>query len=700
MVQTVTAPSHGILPAPVTRAYGMLLFLLLAAHAGVAIWAIAHTHETPWYYFRFEGYVRVALGSLAAFGAAFAFAGAYTRAIAWNGAILAASALLTPAVSLLVAATLLNAYVVGERVLRGRAFARSPGSHATISILVGVSFWIGVVSIAAPLRVHFSYVYATALIAPLLVYWRSTAKALQFAGRQLVTPGGDVGVTERCWIAILMTVVVLHLFLVAKPEAGYDAMAMHLQLAKLMAHGHSWPFDVSRYVWAVMPLGADWAFTGAYILGGEGAARLLNFCFAAILGAVMYQIIRMKGRREIALASVCMFASVPLAYLETSTLHVESLWTAFLLGTLLLALDGTRDEPASTWSALMLLAAGALQCKVIGVIWVVPLLAYAAYRVWRQRLYRQWTAREYVVMAVAVTFAVWPYGNAWMRTGNPVFPFMNALFQSPLFDSATSFNNVLYNAPVRPWSLYEMLWSSGRFIEGFNGAAGFHWLLLYPLIALAYVRWRAPAQWFALALAAIFFVGVYSQQSYLRYLFPFFALIAVIGGWAISGIPDGRATRVVILLVGFVFCAVHLRFIYTANWSNLTLCTGCAFDDAARRDYMAKYAPDRLAVEYLDSALPAARVGFFNLGGSPAGFVGYSRAGNWHDQETFWALANAESAGDVIALAKKFRLTHIVYRDPPHEAENRAMFDFRSRYTEPLWRANGIVVARIEHLPE
>jgi hypothetical protein len=115
---------------------------------------------------------------------------------------------------------------------------------------------------------------------------------------------------------------------------------------------------------------------------------------------------------------------------------------------------------------------------------------------------------------------------------------------------------------------------------------------------------------------------------------------------------------------------------------------------------MAKYAPDRLAVEYLDSALPAARVGFFNLGGSPAGFVGYSRAGNWHDQETFWALANAESVGDVIALAKKFRLTHIVYRDPPYDTENQAMFDFRSRYTEPLWRANGIVVARIERVPE
>jgi hypothetical protein len=245
-----------------------------------------------------------------------------------------------------------------------------------------------------------------------------------------------------------------------------------------------------------------------------------------------------------------------------------------------------------------------------------------------------------------------------------------------------------------------MIWSSGRFTEGFNGAAGFHWLLLYPLIVLAYVRWRSSAQWFALALAAVFFVGVYSQQSYLRYLLPFFALVAVIGGWAICEIPDGRLSRVAILLFGVALCAVHLRFIYTANWSNLTLCASCAFDDAARRDYMAKYAPDRLAVEYLNHALPAARVGFYNFGGSPAGFVGYSRAGNWHDQATFWALADAQSVNDVIALTRKFRLTHIVYRDPPYDAENQAMLDFRSRYSDPVWRANGIVVARIERLPD
>ena len=93
---------------------------------------------------------------------------------------------------------------------------------------------------------------------------------------------------------------------------------------------------------------------------------------------------------------------------------------------------------------------------------------------WQRRSHREFAARDLALLAVAVTIAAWPYANAWLRTGNPVFPFMNALFRSPLFDATASFNNPLYNAPLRPWSPYELVWSSGRFIEGFDGAAGFH----------------------------------------------------------------------------------------------------------------------------------------------------------------------------------------------------------------------------------
>ncbi len=687
--------------APFPRAYLPWLVLLLAVHAGILAVAVSDALAAPAPYYRPEGYLRAGLIALVVFGAAVALRGRYTRAIAWNGGILVASALLTPAVVLVVGLQLLNAYVIGHRVL---ARTDLPGAtagvpHVAIAILIGACVGIGLISIAAPFRVHSGPVYASVLILPLIFWWRTSAAALRAAGRTLVRRGSPTSASERSWTVLLMTIVTLHLFIVAKPEVGYDAMAMHLQLPLLMADAQRWSFDVTRYVWAVMPLGSDWAYTVAYLMGGEGAARFLNFCFAGLACLLVFELIRLYARRDIALASVCLFASSPFAFLETGTLYVENLWLAFLLGTLLQALAYLRTPANRTLIGLAFLAAGAMQCKVIGVIWLVPLLLYTGYVAWRRRAHREFTARELALLAVAVTLAAWPYANAWARTGNPVFPFMNALFKSPLFDTATSFNNPLYNAALRPWSIYELISSSGKFIEGSDGAAGLQWLLLFPVIALAFTRRRPLAQWLCLALAALFFVGVFTQQSYIRYLLPAFALIAVLGGWAIAAIPDGRATRIALLVIGGILCAVNVRLIYSAAWFNFTLCTACATDARARYEYLAQYAPERIAGDYLNRNLPRARVGFYLLGGTPGGYVGYSRVASWHDVPTYGALATAQTADDVLAHARKFRLTHIVYRDPPYEWENAAMKAFREQFTVPVWRANGVVVAEIRPAP-
>jgi 4-amino-4-deoxy-L-arabinose transferase-like glycosyltransferase len=299
-----------------------------------------------------------------------------------------------------------------------------------------------------------------------------------------------------------------------------------------------------------MPMGADWAFTGAYFAGGEGAARLLNFSFAVLTCYLLYELIRLYARRDVALASVCLVASTPIAFLETGTLYVENLWVAFLLGALLLALDYLRTRSSGTLVALAFLAAGAMQCKVIGVIWLAPLLVYTGYFAWQRRSHRDLAAPEIALLAVAFAIAAWPYVNAWLRTGNPVFPFMNALFRSPLYETGASFNNATYNAPLRPWSLYETVWSSGRFIEGADGAAGFQWLLLFPVIALAFTRRRPLAQWFCLVLALIVFVGVFSQRLTSATCAPL-ARCVPLGGWALTEIRTAGDVTVILA----AFCA-------------------------------------------------------------------------------------------------------------------------------------------------
>ncbi len=112
------------------------------------------------------------------------------------------------------------------------------------------------------------------------------------------------------------------------------------------------------------------------------------------------------------------------------------------------------------------------------------------------------------------------------------------------------------------------------------------------------------------------------------------------------------------------------------------------------------YLPDRAVADYLNGALPDARIGFFALNGPGAsGYVGYSRASNWHDVDVYTALRSAGSAEDVLALARRFRLTHAVFLEPSAEGKDPpipAIGAFRDKYTFPVWHYGPLVVAIIQ----
>jgi hypothetical protein len=282
---------------------------------------------------------------------------------------------------------------------------------------------------------------------------------------------------------------------------------------------------------------------------------------------------------------------------------------------------------------------------------------------------------------------------AW-DTGNPVFPYFNALFRSPLFAQDASFTNTLYHATLWPWTPYLLVTESQRFIEGVAGAPGFHWLLLAPFALLVLARMRlARWQWGCIALAAVFFVAVFVQQAYLRYLLPALLVAAAACGWTLASLPAGRVARMLLGALALALIALNLRFMYTASWYHATLCRRCSFDAQERTAYVARYAPLRIVADWLNEHLPDARVGLFVLNdATPAGYVGYSRGGNWHDLAVYPALSHARTADDVLDIARRWRLTHVVVH-VNGIAEEAAIAAFRDEHTRPMWQFENYRVA-------
>jgi hypothetical protein len=286
--------------------------------------------------------------------------------------------------------------------------------------------------------------------------------------------------------------------------------------------------------------------------------------------------------------------------------------------------------------------------------------------------------------------------NAWVRTGNPVFPFMNTLFASPLFPAGEAFNNPVYNAPLSLATPYALVMESGRYLEGHDGAAGIQWLLLFPLIAFGLVTRSRRRRLALFCLAVGFAVLVYMQQAYLRYLFPAFVLLAILAGWALGDWIRSPRAAAALAVATSVAAVANLWLMPSASWTNATLCIRCSQDADARRTYVARYAPLRIVGDYLNRNLPDARVGFFVLNAAGAsGFVGYSRAANWHDNPVFRDIIAASTSNDVMAIVRRYRLTHAVFVDRSVDPRDRALIAFRDRDTDPVAHIGSYVITAI-----
>jgi hypothetical protein len=688
-------------PRPWRRSAVVTLVALLVAHAALIVWTVARLFpENPYNPVDVIKLRQVAIPAALLF-AAVAFAERRRPACGVALAtLIVATALFLPGTVMTVALLLIDAWLIGDMLLRGlqRTAPSASRPDAGLATLTGLALFIGLISICGQFKVHYTPVYAVLLVVPMLAALRMLPQYFVRIGALRREPA-STSVAERIWLAMLGTVVVMHLFAAAKPEVGFDAHTMHLQFARLVAAWHAWPYEVQRYAWAVMPLGADWMFAGAYLIGGESSVRLLNVVFGIITGILLYRLVRLYAPRLPALVSVALFASAPLAFLVTGLLFSETLWCAFVLGTLTAALEWLKTRSSAALCALYLLAAGALQTKAISILWLIP-LALALVVASRGAVLALRGSRLRAAVAGALLIGVWPYTNAWWRTGNPVFPFMNGVFRSPLYDTARSFDNVAYKQALLPWTPYELVVDSGRFLEGAPGAPGFHWLLLLPLIAVAFA-WRRHnrVQWACVALGIVFFVAVYLQQAYLRYLLPTLLVAAAAAGWALADLPDGRKVRVVTAVLGALLIALNLRFMYTASWTHAQLCPRCAFDAEARTRLITRYAPLSLVSEWLNAHIPNARVGFFTMQDpSPAGYTGYSRSVHWHDAAVYEAFLHARNADAILEITRAWQLTHVVVHvvAAPYE---RAITDFRDRYTEPVWEFENYRVARIVSAP-
>lgn len=529
------------------------------------------------------------------------------------------------------------------------------------SFLVGLSVYGTVVGILAHYPVNYPGVYCALLTLPMLVYW----KDLHFYFREfssLIAKHSQPQFSSKLDIAI--TVVALGHFVTAfMPELGHDALAFHLFVPAQMASIHQWGFDVSKYVWASMPMLGDWIFTIVYMIGDETASRLINFEFVLIIGLLVRHIVLWAGGSiQGARWAVLIFLSTPLTYTLSSTLYIDSFLSALLISGVLAFLRQFEisDKPAN-WLALASILLGfALATKSTTFMVFPALFLIALFYV--KTLFKAKSLTDWIKAATLFSVAgLIPYGTAWFLTGNPVFPFFNGLFQSRYY-APMNFENVLYEKGLTWDVLYQVTFNSGRYLEASAGAAGFQWLLLFLPAVVLLLMTRQRKGLLILTVGLLFIFTTFQFTSYLRYAFPaVIFLVTSIGiGFNYFNTVESRKITLSWFSILTITVGLNLLFLTSGTWLYRTFPIMSVWNKSQRQAHIQESLPIRNAVDLVNQ---------INSKKSPvvvfahplvAGLQSDALYFNWYNPTFFEQMTKADTPDAINDILKIYGVNYVI----------------------------------------
>ncbi|QOY85204.1 hypothetical protein [Paludibaculum fermentans] len=545
--------------------------------------------------------------------------------------------------------------------------ARSP----QMAVLTGLATWVFFVLVTAGLPIHYR-----------ALYWILPAIPIYYALRYQWLPALEFDYPKTAHdlapLSVALFPLACHWLVVLKPEVSADGLAMHTVIPSRMTYAHSWNFNIHEFIWAVMPMGGDFLYSIGWQMAGEYGARLLNLGVLALIVWILMERLHARVPGWIASLLAAAFLSTPLTQQVTGSLFVENLEAVVLLGAALLLRVHVKERRGVYFYACCFLTGIAMATKLGALAFALPLLAAAVVLVKFRHLV--------LGLPIAVLVGGYTYVSAWVRTSNPVFPFFNAVFHSPLYDVQKNFIDVRFATPPS-WRLwYDLTFHTSRYLEGLDGGFGFFFFLLVP-VALVGVRRRWPRTGFVLlwvGLAGL--AGTFARQSNLRYAYPALPMLTLLIGIAISSFrahgPElGRALG----WAAGLTVVLNLFFLPSAGWYHREFALNQVLSRKPVDEYLAVSAPERKLVDWLNAHDPNERAAWME-NNAVADFHGYAFTNSWHSVLFSTRLRESTSPEGHSWLAQDLKIKYFLApsASSPKPATNVYSRDFLDAFTKPV----------------
>jgi len=530
-------------------------------------------------------------------------------------------------------------FLFSATILGKLAFGR--WIEGPLACMGGIAIWIVAMTCAARFPIHYPATYLVALAVPVaFAYPLSRQLASQWIN--LFQPKWRPSTAEFVGFALLALVLGADWLMVLEPEVSTDGLAMHMAIASNMAIHHAFTIDFRQFIWALMPMGADWCYSVVYMLGGEYAARLLNFAMLGTIGLLLYSVARRFVSNAVALLMVFLFLSTPMVLFVTGSLLVENFVAAMTLAAAV-ALWKFHEEgatPVLILAAMLLGTAAEIKFGAVALVILILPFFFVAIRRNRRRL-RQGTWVHVCAIIVLLAIAAAPYAYAYWRSGNPIFPFQNARFHSPYVGN--EIQNGIFHPPFTWRTPVLLTFRTSRYYQGQNGSFGLQYFLFLPL-TLASLFWK---QSFVGSFCTVIGVGgavvLLATVPDARYLYPVLPFLTLGATMALSGLQIERRR---IFQAGIVAAAAaglwNTYYFPSADWYHRDFYSSPLFSAAGRQSYLSAHAPVRELIAYVNRVAPSEAVALTDSS-SIAGLIPPAYTDNWHDYQ-FWKRVQASEA--------------------------------------------------------
>ncbi|MGE5236848.1 MAG: hypothetical protein ACM3O7_10910 [Acidobacteriota bacterium] len=405
-------------------------------------------------------------------------------------------------------------------------------------------------------------------------------------------------------LVVLLAVILLTVLALPTASPFYDQLHYHL------AFPFHWVrvgkiFVFPRQVYSFLP--ADMGLLYVYPLASLGpwAAQAIHWSMGVLAVSAVGLMAGLLGGRRAGWWAAAFFAATPSVMLVSTwavaDLGVAAFGAVACLALLLAAREENRRRARRLVALSGVFVGVAAGCKILALVTVaVPLLAVLLVTASRDRSERMRNLGWWLAGAT-VAFAPWLVRNL-AATGNPVYPFLAAVFGSTP-GSAEAARGVIA-ATGRPLNLLVAASLSTFHPAGDAGPVGPLFVALAPMAAWAAWR-RRRAFTGALALATLVgVVGWATGPLRGRYLLPVLALLAVLLGigWQRLLLRAPRMARrwLVVLIV------VVLGWNVVDGTTPLELeRVACTLGKGSGEELMRRYASYWPAVRFVNRELPA-----------------------------------------------------------------------------------------------